>query len=135
GEVTAWATISTLSRTSNTVTVTATGAHGLSVGNTVIIIGTISDSFVGTFTVASVPNSTTFTYSQTASNETATRAGKFAKALEKDTVHDDVENVFSGEGNDWLDGNSSANSLNGAGGNDTLRGRDAGDTMVGGAGT
>lgn len=61
-------------RTTNIVTITTLLAHGYSVGDSVTVsvttIATGSGSFDGTFTIASVPSSTTFTYAQTASNAT-----------------------------------------------------------------
>ncbi|MCL6566171.1 MAG: hypothetical protein K6U09_07085 [Acidobacteriia bacterium] len=51
-------------RSNNVVTITTTSAHRLSVGHRVIILGVTDATFNGTFTVASVPSSTTFTYNQ-----------------------------------------------------------------------
>ena len=55
-------------RSNNVVTITTTAAHGFSVGNIVSIQGVTDTSFLGTFTIASVPSNTTFTYNQTGSN-------------------------------------------------------------------
>jgi peptidyl-prolyl cis-trans isomerase A (cyclophilin A) len=46
----------------NTVTITTTEAHGLKVGDSVTISGVANSSYDGTFTVASVPSTTSFTY-------------------------------------------------------------------------
>jgi peptidyl-prolyl cis-trans isomerase A (cyclophilin A) len=46
----------------NTVTITTTAAHGLKVGDSVTISGVTNTSYDGTFTVASVPSTTSFTY-------------------------------------------------------------------------
>jgi serralysin len=46
-----------------------------------------------------------------------------------------IENARGGGGNDTLTGNEAANTLDGAGGNDVLAGGDGGDTLIGGAGT
>ena len=43
------------------VTVTTTAAHGLSVGDSVFIDGTVSDKYEGVHTVKSVPSTTTYT--------------------------------------------------------------------------
>jgi DNA-binding beta-propeller fold protein YncE len=51
-------------RKTNVVTVTTTAAHGFTTGHTVVISGVTDTSFNGTFTIASVPSSTTFTYNQ-----------------------------------------------------------------------
>lgn len=66
--------ISTAARLSNVVTITTANStpHGLQVGDSVVINGVNLTSFNGTFTVASAPSSTTFTYSQTASDESGT---------------------------------------------------------------
>jgi DNA-binding beta-propeller fold protein YncE len=58
-------------RSNNVVTITTTAAHNLAVGQVVTISGVTDTSFNGTFTVASVPSSTMFTYPQTASNVTS----------------------------------------------------------------
>lgn len=58
-------------RGSNIVTITTTSAHGLSVGQSVTISGVADGSFNGTFTVSSVPSTTTFTYAQTGSDATS----------------------------------------------------------------
>jgi uncharacterized repeat protein (TIGR01451 family) len=54
----------TANRTSNVVTITTAVPHQLFVGKTVTIQGVADSSFNGTFTVASVPSLTTFTYAQ-----------------------------------------------------------------------
>lgn len=59
------------SRSSNVVTITTAIAHGLSVGDTVVIEGVTDSSFDGSFTIASTPTTTTFTYAQTDSNATS----------------------------------------------------------------
>lgn len=68
-----------LVRASNVVTVTLTTAStpNVKVGDTVVIAGSTAttDSFNGTFTVASVTSTTVFTYAQTGTDETATAAG------------------------------------------------------------
>jgi YVTN family beta-propeller protein len=58
-------------RSSNTVTITTTAAHGLTVNEQVKIAGVDDSSFDGTFTVATVPSSTSFTYTQTGSDATS----------------------------------------------------------------
>ena len=57
--------ISIIERTSNVVTITTTTAHGYSVSDSVVVGATTNTGINGTFTVASVPSTTTFTYSQT----------------------------------------------------------------------
>ncbi len=58
-------------RATNVVTITTTMAHGLSAGQTVVIAGVGDSSFNGTFTVSTVPSTTTFTYAQTGTNATS----------------------------------------------------------------
>jgi microcystin-dependent protein/GTP-binding protein EngB required for normal cell division len=64
--------ISTISRSSNIVTVNSSGNHGLSVGETVVISGVANSAFNGTFTVTAVPGETSFRFSQTAANASST---------------------------------------------------------------
>lgn len=60
--------ISTVSRASNTVTVTTSGVHHLVQNQRIVISGVTNTAFNGTFMITSVPSPTTFTYAQTASN-------------------------------------------------------------------
>ena len=63
-------------RNTNVVTITTTTAHGLSaadVDRTVVIAGVVpvgATVFNGTFPIASVPTTTSFTYAQTAADDT-----------------------------------------------------------------
>jgi hypothetical protein len=60
--------ISSVSRTSAVATITTSSAHGFTVGQSVKVFGVIINgsnvSFNGTYTIATVPNATSFTYSQ-----------------------------------------------------------------------
>ncbi len=58
-------------RATNVVTVTTTMAHGLTAGQTIVIAGVGDSSFNGTFTISTVPSTTTFTYAQTGTNATS----------------------------------------------------------------
>jgi uncharacterized protein (TIGR03382 family) len=62
--------VSTFTRTSNVATVVTSGAHPFAVGNTIVVSGATgtNTTFNGTFTVASAPNATTFTFSNTGTN-------------------------------------------------------------------
>lgn len=60
-----------VSRSGGTVTVTTSDAHGLAVGEEIVIAGVDDASFNGTFTVASVTSATTFTYTQAGSDTTS----------------------------------------------------------------
>lgn len=57
-----------LTRAANVVTVTFAAVHGYPVGATVTVAGVTASTFNGTFLVASVPTTLTFTYAQTAAN-------------------------------------------------------------------
>ena len=60
-------------RVGNVVTITTTNSHGFAVGQSVIVSGVISvggTDFNGTFTIASVPTPTTFTYAQNDADDT-----------------------------------------------------------------
>jgi len=59
------------SRTANVVTITTTAIHNFSAGQAVTVAGVADATFNGTFTIASVPTTTTFTYAQTGSNGTS----------------------------------------------------------------
>lgn len=58
-------------RSTNVVTITTAEAHSYPVGMSVLIAGVTTSTFNGTFTIASVPTTTTFTYAQTAGNATS----------------------------------------------------------------
>ncbi len=57
--------ISNAALTSNVATITTLTPHGLSVGQIVDVVGATNTVFNGTFVVASVPTTTTFTYAKT----------------------------------------------------------------------
>jgi hypothetical protein len=63
-------TVSNKALTSNVATITTSAAHGLFVGDTVKITG-VDTTFNGTWTITTVPSTTTFTYARTASNVTS----------------------------------------------------------------
>jgi hypothetical protein len=62
--------ISNKALTSNVATLTTSAVHGLSVGMQ-IVITSVDATFNGTYTITSVPTTTTFTYAKTASNVTS----------------------------------------------------------------
>lgn len=66
-------------RSTNVVTTTTGVPHGFVIGETVIIVGvdtgSESDAFSGSFTIASVPSTTTLTHAQTGANESNLAAG------------------------------------------------------------
>jgi hypothetical protein len=63
-------TVSNKALTSNVATITTSAAHGLFVGDTVKITG-VDTTFNGTWTITTVPSTTTFTYARTAANVTS----------------------------------------------------------------
>lgn len=66
--------------TSNVATLTTDSAHGLTTGDSVTVSG-VDATFNGTYTVASTPTSTTFTYAKTAADVASTAvSGTAAKA-------------------------------------------------------
>jgi hypothetical protein len=63
-------TVSNKALTSNVATITTSDTHGFAVGDYVVVSG-VDATFNGTFLVASVPTTTTFTYAKTATNVTS----------------------------------------------------------------
>jgi hypothetical protein len=61
------ATVSNKALTSNVATLTTSSAHGLAVGMEIVVAG-VDATFNGTYTIATVPTTTTLTYSKTASD-------------------------------------------------------------------
>ncbi len=53
---------------------------------------------------------------------------------EGDNVNSDIENVFSGDGDDSIVGNAAANVISGGGGNDTVDAGDGNDKLIGSRG-
>ena len=78
-------TISNKALTSNVATLTTSAAHGFEVGETVTVAG-VDATFNGSFTVASVPTTTTFTYAKTASNVSSTSATGTATSLDHKVI-------------------------------------------------
>ena len=64
------ASVTTRSLTSNVVTLTTSSPHGFVVGMTVSVIN-INSTFNGSYTITSVPTTTTFTYAKTATDVTS----------------------------------------------------------------
>lgn len=63
-------TITNVALTSNVVTITTSAAHGLAQGDRVKVTAGTNTSVNGTYTVATVPTTTTFTYAKTGTNIT-----------------------------------------------------------------
>ena len=69
--ITTSTTITNVALTTNVVTITTAVAHGLGTGQVVTVAATTNTAVNGTYTIASVPSTTTFTYALTASNITS----------------------------------------------------------------
>jgi hypothetical protein len=65
------ATVSNKALTSNVATLTTSAAHGLAVGMEIDVTG-VDATFNGTYTISTVPTTTTLTYAKTASNVAST---------------------------------------------------------------
>jgi hypothetical protein len=61
------ATVSNKALTSNVATLTTSAAHGLAVGMEIVVTG-VDATFNGTYTIATVPTTTTLTYAKTATD-------------------------------------------------------------------
>lgn len=68
------ATITNKALTSNVATLTTSAAHNFVAGEQVVVSG-VDATFDGTYTIASVPSGTTFTYNKTAANVTSVASG------------------------------------------------------------
>ena len=77
--------ISNKALTSNIATLTTSSAHGLSVGAQVKISG-INSTFNGTYTVDSIPTTTTFTYAKTAANVASSAVSPTGTLLYSDEI-------------------------------------------------
>lgn len=71
-------TVTNKALASNVATITTATPHGLVTGDTVTVSG-VDATFNGTFTVASAPTATTFTYSKTAADVTSAAASGLAQ--------------------------------------------------------
>lgn len=66
-------TVSNKALTSNVATITTSATHGFAINDYVVVSG-VDATFNGTYLVASVPTTTTFTYAKTATNVTSAAA-------------------------------------------------------------
>jgi len=65
------ASVTNKALTSNVATLTTSAAHGLAVGMEIDVTG-VDATFNGTYTITTIPSTTTFTYAKTASNVAST---------------------------------------------------------------
>ena len=75
-------TVSNKALTSNVATLTTSATHGFAVGD-YVVVSSVDATFNGTYVVASVPTTTTFTYAKTASNVTSAAASGSAVVSSK----------------------------------------------------
>jgi hypothetical protein len=78
-------TIDNVAVTTNVATITTSAAHGFSTGNTVTIAGLTNAVLNGTYTIASTPLSTTFTYNKTTANITSVADSGTAVVVTEET--------------------------------------------------
>ena len=90
-------TVSNKALTSNVATLTTSATHGYLEGDVVVVSG-VDATFNGTFSITSVPTTTTFTYAKTASNVTSAAASGSssvsARRLYGGAVRDASDGVF-----------------------------------------
>lgn len=67
-------TVSNKALTANVATLTTTAPHGFKVGQSVVVAG-VDATFNGTYTIASTPSGTTFTYALVATNVVSAASG------------------------------------------------------------
>jgi hypothetical protein len=72
--------------TADVATLTTATAHGLAVGMTIVIAG-VDATFNGSYRVASVPTTTTFTYAKVASNVTSAAVSPAGSGVTDEVVH------------------------------------------------
>jgi len=67
-------TVSNVARTGTTATVTTSTAHAFAAGDAVVVAGLTNSALNGSYTIATVPTTTTFTYATTTSGTIASTA-------------------------------------------------------------
>ena len=97
------ANISSISRTSNIVTVTTSTAHSFIVNTPVTISGTI-EGLNGSFTITSIPTSTTFTYTAAGTNVPNTSLDPVGTATVGRPTHWKLIKSYTGAANNPEDG-------------------------------
>jgi len=75
-------TVSNKALTSNVATLTTSATHGFAVGD-YVVVSSVDATFNGTYVVASVPTTTTFTYAKTATNVSSVAASGSAVVSSK----------------------------------------------------
>lgn len=89
-------------RTSNVVTITTDAIpHGYITGMSILIAGVTDASFNGTFTIASVPTTTTFTYAQTAANASSSGGTAALPVADRRPLNTFYSSAFSWTVDNW----------------------------------
>ncbi len=68
------ASVNNVARTASTATITTSAAHNFEVGDEVVVAGLTSSALNGTYTIVTVPTTTTFTYTTTTSGTISSTA-------------------------------------------------------------
>ena len=79
-------TLTSIVVSTNVATATTSTAHGLAIGNQVVVAGSGTSAVNGTFVIASVPSSTTFTYADTVADGTYTTGITLTTAAPRSTA-------------------------------------------------
>lgn len=95
--------ITTAVRSSNVVTITTSKDHSYPVGMSVLISNVSNNSFNGTFTITSVPSSTTFTYAQTAADATSSGGTASLPVADRRPSSPYVQKLFTWTIDNWGD--------------------------------
>jgi len=88
------ASVTNKALTSNVATLTTAAAHGFAAGMTVEVSG-VDATFNGSYTITTVPTSTTFTYAKTASNVASTPVSPAGTAFSNQTHFQDYASAGS----------------------------------------
>jgi hypothetical protein len=79
------ATVSNKALTNNVATLTTSAAHNFNVGRSVLVAG-VDATFNGTYTITSVPTTTTFRYTKTNANVASTAVSPVGSAAAADSI-------------------------------------------------
>ena len=91
--------------TSNVATLTTRAAHNYLVGDSVVVAG-VDATFNGTYTITSIPTSTTFTYAKTNANVASARIGDQTFTINNKALVSDVATLTTSATHPYLVGES-----------------------------
>jgi len=91
--------------TSNVATLTTRAAHNYLVGDSVVVSG-VDATFNGTYTITSIPTSTTFTYAKTNANVASARIGDQTFTINNKALVSDVATLTTSATHPYLVGES-----------------------------